>query len=184
MGRGTTAAALGAIALGAFRAKRKVSPDLHAAVLSIHQTIREIAIDGAFVNATIARWHGPSSTFTWITSGDQTPLLVTERGELVNLAGTTHDSLGLGDLDREFESNRRRLRPGERLLLLSDGVLDRRTHDGGHFGQAGVRGALRHAPNATPAATVRALEDAITLSSHDRLEDDATIVVLSPTRRR
>jgi AcrR family transcriptional regulator len=184
MGRGTTAAALGAVALGAFRAKRKASSDLHAVVLAIHHTISEIAVDGAFVNATIARWHGPSSTFTWITCGVQTPLLISERGELTDLGGATHESLGLGDPDREFESNRRRLRLGERLLLLSDGVLDRRTRDGGHFGHAGVRAALRHVPNAAPARTVRALEDAITASSQDRLEDDSTIVVLSPTSPR
>ena len=61
MGHGTTAAALGAVALGAFRAKRKMTADLQTVVLAIHHTIREIAIDGAFVNVTIARWHGPSS---------------------------------------------------------------------------------------------------------------------------
>jgi len=184
MGHGTTAAALGAVALGAFRAKRKATADLHAVVLAIHHTIREIAIDGAFVNATIARWHGPSSTFTWITCGDQPPLLITADGELSELRGASHDSLGLGNATRQFQIERHRLAPGERLLLVSDGVLARRTRGGGRFGLDGVRAALRDTAGASPAATVRALEDAITASSKDRLEDDATIVVLAPTSPR
>ncbi len=184
MGHGTTAAALGAVALGAFRAKRKATPDLHAVVLAIHHTIREIAIDGAFVNATIARWHGPSSTFTWITCGDQPPLLITADAELSELGGASHDSLGLGNATRQFQIQRHRLAPGERLLLVSDGVLARRTRGGGRFGLDRVRAALRDTAGASPAATVRALEDAITVSSKDRLQDDATIVVLAPTSPR
>jgi len=184
MGSGTTAAALGAVALGAFRAKRKVGGDLEDVALAVHQTIREVAIEGAFVNATIARWHAPSSSFSWITAGEQRPLLITERGEVQALADRTHHSLGLGAAERSFEATRRRLRPGERLLLVSDGVLGRRTRDGGTFGTDGVRAAIRGVADAAPAETVRALEDAIMASSTDRLEDDATIVVLAPTSRR
>jgi serine phosphatase RsbU (regulator of sigma subunit) len=181
MGRGTTAAALGAVSLGAFRAKRKFTGDLDAVVLAIHHTVREIAVGGAFVNAVIARWHGPSNMFTWITCGHQPPLLVDDRGGLSELAGTRHRSLGLGDGNRSFAIDRRRLAPGERLLLISDGVLDRRTGDGARFGLRGVRSALRRATGASPAETVRALEDALTARSADRLEDDATIVVIAPT---
>ncbi|MDA0171414.1 SpoIIE family protein phosphatase [Solirubrobacter taibaiensis] len=184
MGSGTTAAALGAVSLGAFRAKRKVTGDLVETVLAIHRTIREVAVEGAFVNATIGRWHGPSSSFSWITCGEQRPLLINERGQLSALEGPTYDSLGVGPAKRTFVVSRRRLAPGERLLLVSDGVLGRRTHDGGTFGTDGVRAAVRGAADAAPAETVRALEDAIMAVSADRLEDDATIVVLAPTSRR
>lgn len=184
MGRGTTAAALGAVALGAFRAKRKFTADLQVAVRAIHRTIRDVAIDGAFVNAVIARWHGPSSTFTWITCGHQGPLLIDDRGRLEELRGPHHDGLGLGGARRRFEIQRRRLGSGERLLLVSDGVLDRRTAGDERFGFEGIRSALRAASGASPAETVRALEEAVMARSEDRLEDDATIVVLAPTSPR
>lgn len=63
------------------------------------------------------------------------------------------------------------------MLLLSDGVLERRTTEGEAFGLQGVRAALRNAADAAAASTVRALEDAIIGASADPLEDDATIVV-------
>jgi serine phosphatase RsbU (regulator of sigma subunit) len=89
--------------------------------------------------------------------------------------------LGLGPADRRYDIERRRLEPGERLLLLSDGVLDRKTHDDTPFGLDGVRRALAHVADPAAAPTVRALEDAITAASAQPLEDDATIVVFAPT---
>lgn len=181
MGHGTTAAALGGVALGAFRAKRKFSSRIDEAVLAIHHTIQDVALDGAFVNAVIGRWHGPSNTFAWITCGHQPPLLITADGRVTELPGVHHDALGLGDHDRRFEITRRRLEPGERLLLISDGVLDRHTHTGAEFGLDGVRTAIAAAQHAAAAPTLRALEDAITAASSDPLQDDATIVVFAPS---
>ena len=59
-------------------------------------------------------------------------------------------------------------------------MLARRTRGGGRSALDGVRAALRDTAGVAPAETVRALEDAITASSKDRLEDDATIVVARP----
>jgi serine phosphatase RsbU (regulator of sigma subunit) len=180
-GKGTTAAALGGVSLGAFRAKRRVNAPLDAAALAIHHTMQEVAVEGAFVNVILGRWHGPSSTLLSITCGCQPPLLITEAGELAEVDHTEHPSLGLGARARRFTVDRRRLEPGERLLLVSDGVLDRRTDDGEAFGLDGVRAAIANTVDVAAASTVRALQDAITAASADPLEDDATIVVFAPT---
>jgi serine phosphatase RsbU (regulator of sigma subunit) len=181
MGKGTTAAALGGVALGAFRAKRRVNAQLDAAALAIHHTMLEVAVEGAFVNVVLGRWHGPSSTFRSITCGPRPPLLINEEGELGELHYSEHPALGLGEPARRFTVDRLRLAPGERLLLLSDGVLDRVTGGGETFGLAGVRAAIASAVDGAAASTVRALQDAITAASADPLQDDATIVVLAPT---
>ncbi|MFZ0091181.1 MAG: SpoIIE family protein phosphatase [Solirubrobacteraceae bacterium] len=181
MGNGTTAAALGGVSLGAFRAKRRVNAQLDATALAIHHTMLEVAVEGAFVNVILGRWHGPSSTFRSITCGRQAPLLITTDGELTEMHYTEHPALGLGDSARRFTVDRLRLAPGERLLLLSDGVLERRTLEGAPFGLEGVRTAIASAVDGAAASTVRAVEDAITAASDDPLEDDATIVVFAPT---
>lgn len=182
MGNGTTAAALGTVALGAFRAKRRVSGTLEETALAIHQTIREVPIEGAHVNVVLARWHGPSSRLRWLTCGHQPPLLISADGEIRELAANVHPALGIGE-NPTFRVATRRLDAGDRLLLLSDGVLERRTVDGGTFGLDGVRDALVRADTGA-AATVLAIEEAIVNASEDLLEDDATVVVFAPSTPR
>src|SRR5689334_3858672 len=105
------------------------------AALAIHAAIGEIPIEDAFVNVILGRWHGPSATFSWITCGHQAPLLISGAGELRQLAGARHPALGRGDC-RSFQVEARRLEAGERLLLLSDGVLSRPTGRRRPFGLA------------------------------------------------
>lgn len=183
-GHGTTAAALGAVSLGAFRAQRRVDAPLEAVAATIHETMREIAVKDACVNVIIGRWHAPAATFRWITCGHQSPMLVTVDHELVALDDDQEPPLGVGDADRTFSPRSRRLHPGERLLLISDGVLQRRTEDGETFGLEGVTRALAAVESEAAAPTVQALEQAIMAASADPLEDDATIVVFTPSSMR
>lgn len=180
VGNGARAAAMGGVSLGAFRAKRRVDAELEDAALAIDRTMREVGIDDAVVNAILARWHGPSAMLTWIACGDQCPILIHPDNTLEPLDTTAHESLGRGPAQREFHRDRRRLQPDDRVLLLSDGVLERRTPDGGPFGIDGVRTAIATA-GAGAAATVRAIEDALVEWSVEPLEDDATIVVFAPS---
>jgi serine phosphatase RsbU (regulator of sigma subunit) len=183
MGHGTTAASLSAIALGAFRAKRKFTADLVQVAAAMHSTILELAVEGAFVNAVLGRWHGPSSRLSWVTCGHQPPLIISPDGELAQLHDPDHEALGLGGPDREFTVSHRRLDAGERLLLLSDWVLERRRTGGGTIGLDGIRGAVSRATDLSAASAVRAIEDAIHDASSDPLEDDATVVVFAPSTR-
>ncbi|CAA9462920.1 MAG: Serine phosphatase RsbU, regulator of sigma subunit [uncultured Solirubrobacteraceae bacterium] len=181
-GRGTTAAAIGGVALGAFRAKRRIGATMAEAMTGIDETIRALEVDGAFVNAVIGRWHGPSSTFRWITAGHQSPLLISG-GEVIELGDDReYEALGLGAPGRTFEVSERRLKPEELLLLVSDGVLEREVAGGGHFGIDGVRALVadRTGPLRAP-ALVRELSDALMSASEDVLEDDATLVAFSPS---
>jgi serine phosphatase RsbU (regulator of sigma subunit) len=176
-GAGTTAAALGAVSLGAFRAKRRAGGSLSEIALAIDGTMREVEVADAFVNLILAQWHGPSSVFRWINCAHNAPLLISAEGEIHELDGPSQPALGVGEKP-DVAIRQRRLVPGERLLLLSDGVLERRARHGRPLGMAGVRAAVARS-GVGAAATVRAIEDAIASASADPLEDDATIVVLA-----
>ncbi len=176
-GSGTTAAALGAVSLGAFRAKRRAGGTLPEIALAIDRTMREVDVADAFVNVILARWHGPSSVFQWINCAHNSPLLISPQGELRELDGPAQPALGIGEKPG-VTIRERRLAPGERLLLLSDGVLERRARHDRPFGMAGVRAAVARS-GTSAAATVRAIEDAVAGVSVDPLADDATIVVLA-----
>jgi serine phosphatase RsbU (regulator of sigma subunit) len=177
-GVGPTAAGLGASALGALRAARRAGADLAKALEVMDATVRSLDNENFFVTALVARWHAAAAQLTWVNCGNPAAYLVDEAGELSELLSPDHPPLGMGDQHRRFEFSQRQIRPGERLILVTDGVTSRRTEDGGIFGVDGLRRALNDVEHPTAAGTVIALQRAVTSSWREPLEDDATIVVL------
>lgn len=178
-GEGPAAAGLGAVILGAFRAARHHTGDPVAVVAEMHAVLREVSRGKATAHVTIAGWNGATSTIRWVTCGDHAPLLVDADGGL-HVLGTVAPLLGSRRFPAAPPVHERRLADGERLLLLSDAVLDRPTLDGGTLGLDGVREAVFKAPMASAAGTLRAIEDAVREAVEDPLSDDATVVVVVP----
>jgi serine phosphatase RsbU (regulator of sigma subunit) len=181
-GKGATAASLGALALGAFRAARRSGADLDQAAEAIHQAITEVNESRAVVTAILGRWHGPTATFSWINCGHPVPIVIAQDGDLRTLDAPDHGALGGADSGPHWPSSKVQLTAGDRLILYSDGITERRTQAGAPFGLAGLRDAVAHARNASAAATVTAIETAVRNASTEALEDDATLLVLAPTQ--
>jgi serine phosphatase RsbU (regulator of sigma subunit) len=74
---------------------------------------------------------------------------------------------------------KRQLQSGERLILVTDGVVERRTERGGRFGVEGLKRAISQADNPTAASTAMAVTQAVTDCWREPLEDDATVVVIA-----
>jgi serine phosphatase RsbU (regulator of sigma subunit) len=181
-GEGPAAAGLGTVTLGAFRAARQRSGDPADAVSLMHEVLCEVARDDVTATATIACWNGPASTVTWLTCGEHAPILVGADGTLEVLGEGVLPALGDPAMPEQKPAQTRRIAAGERLLLLSDGVLNRPTVDGGTLGLDGIRTAVAKAPAESAAGTLRAIEDAVRAAVEDPLSDDATVVVLVPSR--
>jgi serine phosphatase RsbU (regulator of sigma subunit) len=178
---GPTAAGLGAAALGALRAARRSGEDLEGALTTMHQTVQRLGNPDFHITALIARWRATRATLTWVNCGNPPAYIVDIHGNLNVLDGPDHPPLGTGRTDRSFQLSERRLASGERLILVTDGVIGRRTEGGGTFGEAGLRRALDRAESTTAAATAMAIQSAVTDCWREPLEDDATIVVLAVT---
>jgi serine phosphatase RsbU (regulator of sigma subunit) len=178
-GSGPTAAGLGAAALGALRAARRSDQDLEGALRLMDEVVRGLGNPELHVTALVARWRAATSTLTWVNCGHPAGYVVGEDGELRELDGPSHPPLGSGAACTAHRATERRLRPGERLVLVTDGVIDRRMEGGGRFGTDGIRRALEHAPNPTAAATAMAIQQAVTDCWREPLDDDATVVVLA-----
>lgn len=182
-GRGTSAASLAALALGAFRAARRSGSPHSEVVEEMHQAVRAIAGDGQVVTAVVGQWHGPTATFSWINCGHPPPLLIDRRGLLKALDNPIGRALGApgDDDDTEWTSSAVRLGAGERLVLLCNGITERVCASGALFGLEGITHAVARAQSTSAAATVRAIEDAVSDASVHDLEDDATLLVLVPS---
>jgi serine phosphatase RsbU (regulator of sigma subunit) len=130
------------------------------------------------VTALIGRWRAATSTFRWVNCGHPPAYLVGADGVLHELEAPAHRALGKGAKKVSFEPAERRLESGERLILLTDGILDRQVEGGGTFGVDGLRRALEQADTGTAASTAMAIQDAVTSCWKEPLQDDATIVVM------
>ena len=133
----------------------------------------------ATAHVTISCWNGATSAIRWVTCGDHAPILITADGELDVLEGVL-PLFGKRNLPLEPGVHERRLVDGERLILVSDAVVNRPTVDGETLGLEGVREAALKAPVTSAAGTLRAIEDAVREAVEDPLSDDATVVVIVP----
>ncbi|MGI8713481.1 MAG: PP2C family protein-serine/threonine phosphatase [Solirubrobacteraceae bacterium] len=181
-GKGPTAAGLGAAALGALRAARRDGSDLPRALSLIHETVRELDNEGFYVTAIVARWHPATAKLTWVNCGHPTAYMVDRSGNLGELEGPAHPALGVGNTNTaDFEVSGRRMLPGERLILLTDGIIARQVEGGGTFGADGLRQAIERAAAPTAACTAIAIQQAVTDSWREPLKDDGTVIVMAVT---
>jgi serine phosphatase RsbU (regulator of sigma subunit) len=178
-GTGPTAAGLGAAALGSLRAARRSGRDLGDALRLMDETVRGLGNRDFFVTALVARWHAPTGELTWINCGHPNAFVVDAAGSLGELEGPVHRPLGEADATGTFAETTRRLTSGERLVLVTDGITDRKLEGGERFGADGIRKALEPlGVDATAAASAMAILQTVSDCSREPLEDDGTVVVL------
>ena len=101
-------------------------------------------------------------------------------GRVDELDGERTYPLGIRFTERVFPVLSAVVGPGDRLLLYSDGVSERRTADGGSIGEHGLRAILTELGPRSAATTVRGLQDAVINASPDALRDDATLLLVAP----
>jgi hypothetical protein len=180
MGKGNEAAALSSLAVGALRAARRGGATLEQAAGILDQTVAATGAEVRFLTAVLAQWHTATSSFQWIAAGHPPPLLLHVDGSIEELTGARTHPLGLLGGERTFITNQRRVGRGERLLLYSDGVTERRRTDGTLLGLDGLSSIVGSAPGASAAEIVRGLHDAVIDASPKPLRDDATVLLLAP----
>jgi serine phosphatase RsbU (regulator of sigma subunit) len=178
-GNGPTAAGLGASALGALRAARRSGQDLEQALQNVHETVRRLGNPEFQITALIARWRAATATLTWVNCGHPPGYLVDTDGTLTELGGPEHPPLGVAGREPRFVPADRQLHSGERLILVTNGVINRGVEGGGIFGVPGLRRALERAENPTAASTAMAIQQVVTECWREPLEDDATVVVMA-----
>ena len=178
MGRGLRSAAVSSVAIGATRAARRAGANLEECCRSVDAAIDALAAS-TFVTAVLAHWHSGTHTFSWVNCGHPPPLLISPEGAVSELEGEATFPLGLWRNRRgSFTRNERRLQAGDRVMLFSDGVTDRRDHTGEMIGLEGLTAVIEGRGRASAAETVLAVEQHVRSISEKGLADDATQLVL------
>jgi serine phosphatase RsbU (regulator of sigma subunit) len=174
LGNSTRAAASSAIALGALRAARRSGASVAESLLVMHQALREMPGPRTEMTALVAHWEPASESLRLYSCGHVAPLLVRASGEWGRLECGV--SAGLGGRSTPTPGIRRaRLHPGDRLVLVSDGVVHRGPGQAG-LGEEDLVRAVLGGDHDSASATVRSVHTAVLEATDGDLADDATVV--------
>ena len=180
MGHGTQAALLSTLAVAAQRNARRRGHGLRQQVRAVNVAVHDHFSGNAFATGmflNIARETGEGSV---VNAGHS--LLWRLRGnELEHLDIPPDLPTGLFD-DAEYTVHPLDVRPGDRHVLISDGVLEADDAEGEQYGARRFRAVVRGTTDAPPIEVVRLLTRDVSEHSDTMLGDDATAVCLDYRR--
>jgi serine phosphatase RsbU (regulator of sigma subunit) len=177
-GTGPTSAGLGAAVLGALRAARRSGKDLKPALALMNETVLRLEHETFEVTVWLARWRAATGILSWVNCGHPSAYLVDEEGNLSELAGPRHAPLGKS-AKPSYRVTQQPLTPGQRVILVTNGIIRRKLETGKRFGVDGIKQALARADSPTAAATAMAIQQSVTDCWKEPLDDDGTIVVMA-----
>jgi PAS domain S-box-containing protein len=181
-GKGSAAAVLTGLARHTLRAIATRGEPPAAMLGFVNEALRRQSGPAAFCTVACATVQRTDSGFGLVlaSGGHPYPLLARSGGDRVEEVVVRGTLLGV-EPDPPLEEVALELRPGDTLLLRTDGVEDARGPDGERFGEERVVAAL--AATAGGSAEAVAAEIDATVARHEggRLRDDRAILVLRVT---
>ncbi|MFC5057495.1 PP2C family protein-serine/threonine phosphatase [Saccharothrix xinjiangensis] len=141
----------------------------------------------SFATALLAGLDLHTGVLEYLNAGHPPPVLFRDGRAVGQLEGALRTPLGLGHLEQApVRPATARLRPGDRVLLLTDGIVEARSPSGELFGLDRLVGLVEeHEAAGMPAPeTLRRVTRAVLEHQRGRLQDDATLLLLewSPDR--
>jgi hypothetical protein len=180
VGHQVSAALLATLLVGGLRNGRRKGLDLAEQAAYANDSLAENAAPGQFVTGQLLRVDLETGTAGIINAGHPFPLRLRD-GKVDELELRIEPPFGVVP-GKSFDVQRFELEPGDRLVLLTDGMQERNAVD------LDVASALADSADLHPREVVHQLGAAILKETGGDLRDDATMVCLDwyggPPRRR
>lgn len=176
MGHAVRASALSAIAVNALRNRRRAGEDLAAQASAAADALVQVFGGDRFVAAVLLTVDLTTGHGQMINAGHPSPYLL--RGDAPAEVLDLPHQLPLGLVTEAAPTYRPApvtLRPGDRLVFTSDGVLEARLADGSEFGD---RLPQRLTATGSPHQMIDQVQRSLLTATGGDLRDDATVVVL------
>lgn len=144
---------------------------------SLHRLSDQLAQQehGVFATVICAELDPATGEVRWASAGHPAPIVVGPAGTSLHLPGRPAPPVGWmhASLPEPAGEHRMTLRPGERLLLFTDGLIERRGIDI----DIGITHLLLHAEQTLALATADACETILGETLADAHEDDACLLI-------
>lgn len=176
MGHGLNASVLASLTGHTLRNARRRGEDVVKQVDAADRALVEVFGGDQFVTALVAEVELDSGNCRFVNAGHPSLLLVRDDTVRV-LAETSNVPMGLFT-DSAFRAIETRLEPGDRLLLVSDGVVEAALDDDAQYGDAHLAEQIHATCSLPPQAAVRSMQRHLIDTVGDRLHDDATIFIV------
>jgi len=170
MGHGVQAAQLATLGVGSLRNSRRRGAGVVEMAQTASRAVAEHARQDQFVTGQVLRLDLASGALDLVNAGHPNPLLV--RGGVVDdLALDADPAFGVSP-GLPYQVQRRQLEPGDRLVLLTDGMYER------NAGAAQIDTLLATLTDLHPREAVQVLTDSVLKATGGKMLDDATALVL------
>ncbi|MDT0277697.1 PP2C family protein-serine/threonine phosphatase [Blastococcus goldschmidtiae] len=170
VGHQVSAALLATLLVGALRNGRRKGLDLEAQAGHANDALAENAPPGQFVTGQLMRIDLHAGTAAIVNAGHPLPLRL-RNGRVEEVELRIEPPFGVIP-GKTFEVQEFSLEPGDRIVLLTDGMQERNAVN------LDVGQALAESSHLHPREVVHELGSAILRATNDDLQDDATMVCL------
>jgi sigma-B regulation protein RsbU (phosphoserine phosphatase) len=142
----------------------------------INDVLLERRVDAQYVTLTILHWESTTRKFTIANAGANPPMICRD-GEIlkVKIEGVPAGLLE----EREYDQIDFTAKPGDVLLLYSDGITDQLNRNDEEYGRNRLKSVLRKSGKLTPEEIAdRILQDFDQFSDGTPAFDDQTLIVV------
>jgi len=168
MGHTLNAAVLATVLVGTLRNTRRRGVDLAEQGRLANEALCGFADDGGFVTGQVVRIDNVSGTARIVNAGHPLPILIRD-GRAENVALAPDLPFGIA-VDVVYKVQELVLQAGDRLVFLTDGMLER---NAAHVNAMEILTETRHLH---PREAVQRLTEAVVEACGGELRDDATVL--------
>lgn len=170
MGHSVEAALLATVIVGALRNGRRSGLPLVEQAQAASAALLENFGEGQFVTGQLVRVDLSTGKATIVNAGHPPPLRLRD-GQVATVTLEAHEPLGVGVRGR-YQVQPLPLEPGDRLIFLTDGVLERRA------AKLNLEAVVTQSADMHPREAVQHIIRAVLELTDGKLQDDATIMCL------
>jgi serine phosphatase RsbU (regulator of sigma subunit) len=176
MGHGLRSAMLASLAVTTMRNSRRRGDGVVAQATNAAANLAQQYPGEYFVTLALLQVDVPSGATAVVNAGHPLPILVRD-GVVSTVQLDAAPPLGMF-ADTLYVPERLQLRPGDRLILISDGIVEAKPVGGEALGDATLHALLRDFADLSAVETVRQVTAAVVAHRAGDLQDDATAVCL------